>query len=157
MMTMVLILTLFISVFPGCANPKATQPPSSTSTAPEELPGGGEPSPPYTLELSFPNGAPALNQVAELKGVVRNKNAGMIDVKIVVVLPDGFEFESGNITWSADSLPFGDTEVINAQLRAIRTGNWTIEARITAAKSNLGIPEGGGQIPNLCFSARKFR
>lgn len=108
---------------------------------------GSEPAPPYTLELSFPNGAPALNQVAELKVVAVHKTSVINDVRIDVILPEGFELISGNLTWSADSLPPGDTEVINAKIKAKKTGNWTIEARVNAGQSHLIFPEGGARHP----------
>ena len=129
----ILTCVLLALLLPGC-----TQPPPETPPA--------EPSPPYTLELSFPNGAPALNQVAELKVVAIHKTGVMNNVRIDVILPEGFELISGNLTWSADSLPYGDTEVINAQIKAIKTGNWTIEARLNEGQST-SYPEGGARHP----------
>jgi hypothetical protein len=82
---------------------------------------------PYFFEVSFPNGAPALNQVAQLRVITVHRTDIVDDVKIEVSLPEGFILISGDLTWSADSLPYGETEVINAQIKSQKTGNWVIE------------------------------
>jgi len=153
LVTLASICTALIILMSGCGTllpaPTPEPPPAqSTQSASEKPPTrGSEPASPYTLELSFPNGAPALNQVAELKVVAIQKTGVYNDVRIDVILPEGFELISGNLTWSADSLPHGDTEVINANIKATKTGNWTIEARVYAVKSNLVFPEGGAIHP----------
>ncbi|MFH1383240.1 MAG: hypothetical protein ABIH70_10205 [Chloroflexota bacterium] len=142
LLTVPITIILILTFLAGCTKAPAQPlpiPPSSVNF-------GDEPAPPYTLELSFPNGAPALNQVAELKGVIKNKNVEMVGVNILASLPEGFELISGNISWSANSLPYGDTEVISAQLKAIKTGNWTIEVRLNEGNS-VGYPEGGARHP----------
>jgi len=141
---MVLILTCIVLTLlaSGCGQAPVEPASKEIPLAPiteEDVP--TEPSPLYTLGLSFPSGAPALNQVAELKVVATGV---MNDVRIDVILPDGFELISGNLTWSADSLPPGDTEVINAHIKSQKTGNWTIEARVNYGQ-RIDLPEGGAR------------
>ena len=163
---LLIILPILLLSVMGCASSQeegniqtepqeegGTQPPKEPIPAPPQespsIPPSGvpsEPSPPYTLDLSFPNGAPALNQVAELKVVAIHKTRVMNNVHIYLILSEGFELISGNLTWSASSLPYGETEVINAQIKAKKTGNWTIEARLNEAQST-SYPEGGARHP----------
>lgn len=68
---------------------------------------------PYFLEVSFPDGAPALNQVAQLKVVAVHKGRIVNDVQIEVILPEGFILVSGELSWSIDSLPYGGNGSFN--------------------------------------------
>ena len=83
------------------------------------------PSIPVEVRLSI-SSAPALGHDAELtcsvSSVYRVANASL-----VVKLPEGFVVEGGGLSWRGGISEKGRTE-INATIRAIKTGNWTIEA-----------------------------
>ena len=109
----ILVCALFASVAPGCA---------STETPP---------APPITVELSFPDGAPPLNQEAELIYIMEVMEPGCIleNISIEIRLPEGFELVSGELSWFGDISSGDELEVIRATVRAVKTGNWTIESR----------------------------
>ena len=99
----------------------------ATSCAPLETP----PSPPVSAELSFPDGAPPLNQEAELVYIIEVMEPDCIleNMSIEIRLPEGFELVSGDLSWFGDVSSGDDSEVIRATVRAVNTGNWTIESR----------------------------
>jgi hypothetical protein len=105
------------------------------------------PSPLYDLEVSFPDGAPRLNEVARLKVILFQKAQILNYVQIEVILPEGFVLVNGYLTYEADSLPYGDFEVINAQIKSIKTGNWVIETRMQWFEEGASIPEKEGKYP----------
>ena len=105
-----LILTL---LSPGCPQQPAT----------EEMP----PAPPITVELSFPDGAPPLSHEAKLNCVVKARR-NFENMSVEIGLPEGFELVSGDLSWVGDIPSGDDLEVIRATVRAVKTGNWTIEA-----------------------------
>ncbi len=86
------------------------------------------PSPPITVNLSFPDGAPPLNQEAELIFIIKPRCI-LKNMSIEVRLPEGFELVSGNLSWVGDISSGDDLEVIRSTVRAVETGNWTIESR----------------------------
>ena len=45
-----------------------------------------------------------------------------------IILPEGFERVDGNTGWEGLLVP-GDTLTLNATVKAVKLGNWTIEAR----------------------------
>lgn len=109
----ILACVLLVSVAPGCA---------STETPP---------APPVTVKLSFPDGAPPLNQEAELIYTIEVMEPGCIleNMSIEIRLPEGFELVSGELSWFGDISSGDELEVIRATVRAVKTGNWTFESR----------------------------
>ncbi len=96
------------------------------------LPGCGQhsndsPAPPITVELSFPDGAPPLNQEAKLVCTVNAHAMPVKNISVSVNLPEALELVSGELSWVGDVAERDEVEVIRAIVRSIKTGNWTIE------------------------------
>lgn len=105
--------------------------------------GSGSPLPPLSVELSFPHGAPYLNQTTELRCLIEAHDITN-DLTIIIKLPDGFELVSGDLSWTGD-LPRDGKKEIKANIKAKQRGNWTITAVITISPDNSWyIEEGGG-------------
>jgi len=51
------------------------------------------------------------------------------NISIEIRLPEGFELVSGELSWFGDISSGDELEVIRATVRAVKTGNWTIESR----------------------------
>ena len=101
----------------------------SGCTAPQETDNGKtEPADPIDVDISFPNGAPPLNQTAELVCIVNNHTYGNLrDMSVDITLPDGFELVSGELSWLGD-VPEGDeVEVIRAVIKSVKVGHWKID------------------------------
>jgi hypothetical protein len=109
----ILACVLLIPLAPGC-NPFQTE---------------QAPAPPITLEISFPDGAPPLNQEAELNCVVKAPAISLKNMSIEIRLPEGFELVSGDLSWVGDITKGDEVEVISAVVKAIKVGNWAIELR----------------------------
>ncbi len=98
-----------------------------------------EDSPPITVKLSFPDGAPPLNQEARLVCTVGTFVA-FTDLSVDISLPDGFELVSGRLSTSLDyykpvdyyrlspqqANELDEFDVIDAVVRSVKVGNWTI-------------------------------
>lgn len=89
--------------------------------------GGGAPSPPITVLLSFPDGAPPLNQEAELVCTVNTPAMSANNLSVSVNLPEALELVSGDLSWVGDVAEGDEVEIIRAVVRSVKTGNWTIE------------------------------
>lgn len=85
------------------------------------------PSSPITVDLSFPDGAPPLNQEAELVCTVRTPAMSAKNLGVSIDLPEALEVMSGNLSWSGDVAEGSEVEIIRAVVRSVKTGNWTIE------------------------------
>ncbi len=138
----------------GCVNYNAgsneTQNGSSDSEKNDGQTGSsGDTQPPSEVILSFPNGAPPLNNVAELRCTIRADYANNMTVKIN--LPDAFEFVSGNLSWSGNLSKkkdgSGTSKTINATIKSVKTGQWIIEAQATVdnPEGEWNYVEGGGR------------
>ena len=89
------------------------------------------------LYLSY---APWLNRVAELTcSVTVIFQASNLSVEIT--LPEGIALVSGDLSWSG-SLPEKGKTDLKALIKAVKVGNWTIEAKA-------GYPIGGGWYSNI--------
>ena len=133
----ILIVSILISLFPvllvtGCnqsqvepANKESPPAPVSERNIPSE------PSPPITTELSFPNGAPSLNQEAELSCIIKAPAISIMNMTVEIRLPEALELVSSNLSWFGDINSGDELEVIRANVRAVNTGNWAIEIRQT--------------------------
>lgn len=93
-------------------------------------PGQGEPE---SLDLSFPDGAPPLNQTAELVCTIRS-SFSLTDLSVDISLPEGFELVSGELSWRGDILRgdevIAEVEVIRAIVRSVEVGNWIITCSV---------------------------
>jgi len=85
------------------------------------------PAEPITVHLSFPDGAPPLNQEAELVCTVKTPAMSAKNLSLSVNLPEALELVSGDLSWSGDVAQGGEIEVIRAVVRSVEIGNWTIE------------------------------
>ena len=85
------------------------------------------PAPPFTTEVSFPHGAPPLNQTAELVCAVSADSINVRNMSLEISLPEGFELVSGDLSWTGDITKGSKIEVVKAIIRSINTGNWAIE------------------------------
>jgi hypothetical protein len=114
MLCMVVLLVLLpVSLVVGCPQ----QP------EPEEI----SPAEPITVNLSFPDGAPPLNQEAELVCTVNALSMPVKNMSVSVNLPEALELVSGELSWVGDVAEGDEAEVIKAVVRSVKTGNWTIE------------------------------
>jgi len=110
-----LVLLISLASIGGCTG--------EGSTTPQET----APPPPFTVEVSFPDGAPPLGQTAELICVVEADWISIQDMSLEINLPEAFELVSGSLSWTG-SVPMGDeVEVMKAVVKSVKTGNWTIE------------------------------
>ena len=111
---LLLNLSVVVLLISGCSAPQETD---DGKTAPAD---------PINLEISFPNGAPALNQTAELKCTVKPYES-LHNMSVKISLPSGFELISGNLSWFGSISANEEIEVIRAVVKSIEVGNWTIE------------------------------
>ena len=102
---------------------------------------------PYYLEVSFPDGAPALNQVTQLEVIAVAASRILNGVQIDIILPEGLVLVNGSLSWAADNLPDGETKVITTQVKSIKTGNWEIEARMQWFEEGVSVPNREGKYP----------
>jgi len=87
------------------------------------------PSWPITVDLLFPNGAPPLNQQAELNCIIKAQSISIKNMTVEIRLPEAFELVSGNLSWSGDINTGDELVAIRAGIRAVQIGNWAIEIR----------------------------
>ncbi|KCZ71274.1 S-layer like family, C-terminal region [Candidatus Methanoperedens nitroreducens] len=71
-------------------------------------------------------GLPKLNQTVELLFTV-NPHTSFPNTSIQIQLPEGFVLVNGDLSWRGD-LAKNETKRIQAFIKAIKTGNWTIVA-----------------------------
>ena len=114
-----LVLSLLAA---GCSQSLQARTPAE-----ERPPAETPPASPFTVDVSFPNGAPPLNREAELRTTVRTL-VNLTGMSVEIRLPTGLELVSGELSWTGD-IPAGELKVIGATVRAVETGNWTIEVR----------------------------
>jgi len=86
-----------------------------------------EPAASLAVLLSFPDGAPPLNQEAELVCTVNAPARSAKNMSVSVNLPEALELVSGELSWSGDVAEGDEVEIIRAVVRSVKTGNWTIE------------------------------
>ena len=106
-----LLLVLLTVLFPGCI-------------------GDGAPSPPIKAQLSFSE-LPLLNKTVQLTATFRLQEWEEHDARDVtarIILSEGFEKIDGELEWKGDFIR-GNTYTLVATVKAVKTGDWTIEAR----------------------------
>ncbi len=119
---LILLLTFLMILLPlvGCD--------SSEDNPSEEI----EPADPVDIDLFFPDGAPPLNQTAELVCTVDSwLYVSLNDLSINITLPAGFELVSGNLSWVGDISMGEKVEVIRAVIKSVEVGNYVIEWHIS--------------------------
>jgi hypothetical protein len=140
---LLLILPVLLLSVPGCASSQeespiqtepqedgSTQPPKEISPAPSSnVP--SEPGLPITLKMSFPNGAPALNQEARLSCQVNARVFPAKNMEVHINLPEALELVEGNLSWIGDVVKGDEVEVINVTVKAVEVGNYAIEGTTT--------------------------
>lgn len=163
---LLLILPILILSMPGCDSskePGSTQPqiesppmlpPESTPpttqdnvTKPPEESAPAAISPPIDTDVSFPDGAPPLNHEARLISTVYAEDIRAKNMRVNINLPEAFVLVSGNLSWEGDIAKGEKVEVITAVVRAVKTGNWTIDIFTYIDPKEhgyFGTPESGG-------------
>lgn len=110
-----LVLSLLLV---GCnKSPPATTPP-------EKVYGESPPTSPYTLDLSFPDGAPPLNHEAKLTYTVLTSR-DLKNLRVNITLPGGLALVSGNLSWQGD-MKAGETIEVDTVVKSVKAGNWTM-------------------------------
>jgi hypothetical protein len=87
------------------------------------------PTEPISLRVEFPDGAPPFNETATFICIVITRSMAAKDVSVTVKLPRAFELVSGNLTWQGNLPQGNETPVINAVIKSVETGDWTIDVR----------------------------
>jgi hypothetical protein len=116
-----------VLVADGCAEPSST----STQANP---PTTAVPAQPRTLKVEFPNGAPALDQTAELTCTMVVSTWDDFTIDLNVKLPDAFELVSGSLSWSGDISGGGTFTLVSAQVKATKVGYFNIYAKAYIAR-----------------------
>ena len=98
------------------------EPPLKNSTA---LPQQGAPGGGITVSLSFPNGAPLLNQKVELICTLSSK-IDLPDSTVQIILPKGATLVKGNLECQKD-LKAGAPTSFSTQIMFEEIGKWSIE------------------------------
>jgi hypothetical protein len=114
--------TISVVIITGCAGNGLSQ--NNQSTISDYEPSSG-----WSIMFSFPSGAPALNQEAELLCSVKtDTNIKIGYLNIWVVLPDGLELVSGDLSWegSITAKPEDSISTVRSIVRSTQTGNWEI-------------------------------
>ena len=88
------------------------------------------PAVPTSAALSFPQGAPRLNQTAELRCVVKTPALTADNVTVKINLPDGLELVSGALSAQFGTMSEGDMKELKAFIKPVKVGNYTIEAKL---------------------------
>jgi hypothetical protein len=122
------ILILLTTLLTGCVTngslpstqPTTTSEPTHTGTPPQE---------PIEVEVSFPDGAPPLNQTAELRCTVITHRIPARDMSLDVDLPDVLQLVEGELSWFGDVPADSKVVVIKAVVKAVMVGNGTVDVR----------------------------
>ena len=121
------IITLFLAIIlaiglSGCGSEDKTTP--AGASTPEVVTGE-----PVSVVLTFPDGAPRLNESKTFKCAVINNSAADKKINIDINAPKGsFVLESGSLSWSGTVPANSNATVIEATLKSDNTGHWQIDA-----------------------------
>jgi hypothetical protein len=102
---------------------------------------GDSPADPFNTELSFPNGAPRLNQAKELKCVVKSCGASPDKLAIAINLPDGLQLIDGNLSQDLGGISVGGIKEVKIIIKPTKVGNYKIEANFTFSSSRATYPD----------------
>lgn len=93
--------------------------------------GGSEPSPEIEAQLAFSE-APILGKPVPLTATFNLVEVYWQDVAhdvtARIILPEGLEKIEGDLEWQGDFIR-GNTYTLNVTVKAVKTGDWVIEAR----------------------------
>ena len=132
------LLVLLTAFLPACSTDGTPLPtsPSGETTSPASTP--STPLPDMSLDVSFPDGVPPLNETAALVCTITTRaNSGLWkDIGVSFVLPDAFELVSGETSWKGDIAPASNITALNAVLKSVKTGNYTINLEKTFPRSD---------------------
>jgi len=103
-----------------------TQPETEKRTVPPQT--YVPPSNPFSLEVTFPEGAPQLQTEAVLICTVKSM-FDLTDLNIEIKLPKALELTDGELTWLGNISANDELAVIQANVRAVDIGNWAIQVR----------------------------
>ncbi len=115
-------LLVFVILLSGCNNAPTTP---ASSVEPLESATSGV-TYPFVITLSFPDGAPPLDHTKVLHGVIKSNYALLPNMVFEVTLPEGLELLTGELTWTGTVPEYGEVIAINATVKAVNTGNWTV-------------------------------
>lgn len=120
--TFIVFLVLILAAsLPGCGGTEAT----STAAAEPEATAAD----PVTVLLSFPDGAPPLNQSRVLKCAVINNTAADKIVSVDIDAPKtAFVLESGSLSWNGTVPANSETTAIEVTVKSFHTGHWEVDA-----------------------------
>ena len=102
------------------------------------------PSPPVNLQMSFPHGAPKLEQTAELLCAIKTPALTADNVTVKINLPDGLQLVSGDLLVQCGTMFEGDVREIKANIKPIKVGNYAIEAELSLVPRRLNFNPGPG-------------
>jgi hypothetical protein len=120
------VLFLMVILLVGCGvNTSQTTTPETSTQQPNSP--SSTPTPPIEIEVAFPDGAPPLNQTAELTCTIITRNLPMKDIDLEIILPDGLELVRGQLSWNGELPRDSVINAINAEVKSVKLGNWTIE------------------------------
>jgi hypothetical protein len=121
-----IFISIFIILFPvGCQNSPSASPPSISSTP--TIYTNNAPIEPISITVIFANGAPSLNQIAELRCNI--KSQGLKDnttLRLNVDLPSSFQLVQGALSWQGSVASESEVTAIDITIKAIQIGQWTI-------------------------------
>jgi hypothetical protein len=115
-------VTISVVIITGCTGNGLSQ--NNKSMISDDEPTKG-----WELSFSFPDGAPALNQEAELLCTVNtNTKINGVHLKVWVDLPEALQLVSGNLTWEGRiiAIPGDKIPTVKAVVRSVEIGNWAI-------------------------------
>jgi len=126
LLLMVLIMAFLLTGYSDNTSQKTTL---ASSTQPLDLPNktSTPPTIPIEVQVAFPDGAPPLNQTAELTCTIITHRLTMKDMNLEIVLPDGLELINGQLSWTGVPPVDGSIQIINAEVKSVELGNWIIE------------------------------
>lgn len=130
-------LIIFLIIVGGCVKISNLSEFTDDITS-EETPA----TPPMKIELSVSK-APALNDVTEITAKIwytGKIKENMPETIAKIILPEGFELISGDLNWKG--YVKNEPQQFNVKVKAIKIGNWTIEANARSPPTGRGY-EGG--------------
>jgi hypothetical protein len=134
-------VTISVIILAGCTGNGLSQ--NNKSTISDDEPTKG-----WELSFSFPDGAPVLNQEAELLCSVdtdSNTRNISLNLRVLVDLPEALQLVSGNLTWEGIIVanPGEKIQTVKARVRSIKTGHYVIRIHGYLPEN----PPGGNFLP----------
>jgi hypothetical protein len=122
---LILIISTFLSA--GCQGANIGS--SSTSDI--------APSGPVNLEILFPQNAPRVGEISELKYFIKaSRIHSLNEVKLSIIIPDGIQLIDGDLTTFYGSMSENQTREAVIHIKPIRTGNYTFTSNLAFFEKN---------------------